>query len=626
MQQMVQYHIIGTYTSTYSMITDKDGEIMNGWTDEELKEFEEMMAFEERMEQDQEELRVKLNFHKQPHTDEEWKEHAIQSWLDAECTKEDLEKYYYYDSETHDFYPTEFGKEQRDKRARFLEKKRNLFFEAMELGIEDAFLAKAFDSPVRDVDEEDSQTNFNQDALLAQYYEDVPSWDDGMDTMRLRFLSDGGLSAATYDTPTVKVVDESYIIDGTEHHHYEMLYHHGELIGVYCDECSSYVTPAPHERHVEELLKIVKKHNIPLLLMYWDNDGHPTWEIYIDGKFVRQQTTPYTYDGFVYDKNKMSRMAALSEADIGSRQKALMELSIEASGIVYKDEHKIRVAETKQEHAKLAEEASRLQKEHQQLVSVFRKLNASAGDVFDEEYRNSACAALDTFSETIVPGLIASAYEEKAKKIYPFYPKVALSSQRYLLTAVALEEHLTAEHYDICPLYIELCRVFENELDIRIFSEYTNELLNLKEFKLQQGDHDEPCYRIIQQSVVKARREKAQQKKEKNKTKAAKDEIKVFVPERMKIKSLYKVEDDIGAESICQTRLLYFLKARQYKLEEFTDKTKFDAAYEYVENRNRFTHPDDKSDAADLQKELQSIKEQTNARMEWLIEATQGQE
>ena len=93
---MVQYHIIGTYTSTYSMITDKDGEIMNGWTDEELKEFEEMMAFEERMEQDQEELRVKLNFHKQPHTDEEWKEHAIQSWLDAECTKEDLEKYYYY--------------------------------------------------------------------------------------------------------------------------------------------------------------------------------------------------------------------------------------------------------------------------------------------------------------------------------------------------------------------------------------------------------------------------------------------------------------------------------------------------------------------------------------------------
>lgn len=94
----------------------------------------------------------------------------------------------------------------------------------------------------------------------------------------------------------------------------------------------------------------------------------------------------------------------------------------------------------------------------------------------------------------------------------------------------------------------------------------------------------------------------------------------------MKIKSLYKVEDDIGAESICQTRLLYFLKARQYKLEEFTDKTKFDAAYEYVENRNRFTHPDDKSDAADLQKELQSIKEQTNARMEWLIEATQGQE
>ena len=608
------------------MITDKDGEIMNGYTDEELKELEEMMALEEIMEQEQKELQAKLNFHKQPHTDEEWKEFAIQSWLESGCSKEDLEKYYYYDSETHDFYPTEFGKEQRDLRARFAEKRKKLYFEAMALGIDVDFLAKTFGSPVRDVDEESSQTDFNQDALLAQYYEDMPSWDDGMDLTRLSALQDGRLSAVNFDSPTVISIDDSYIIDGTEHKNYTMLYHDGDLIGVYCDECSSYVTPAPHERHVEELLKITKKNNIPLLLMYWDNDGHPTWEIYIDGKFVRQQTTPYTYDGFVYDKNKMSRMAALSEADIGSRQKALMELSIEASGIVYDDEHKIRVAETKQEHAKLAEEASRLQKEHQQLVSVFRKLNASAGDVFDEEYRNSACAALDSFSETIVPGLIASAYEEKARKAYPFYSKVALSSQRYLLTAVALEEHLTAEHYDICPLYIELCRVFENELDIRIFTEYTNELLNLKEFKIEQGDYDEPCYRIIQQSIVKARREKAQKKKVKNKTKAAKNEIRVFVPEKMKIKSLYKVEDDIGAESVCQTRLLQFLKARRYKLEEFTDTLKFDAACEYVENRNRFTHPDDELDAAELQKELKSIKEQTNARMDWLIKATEEDE
>ena len=194
------------------------------------------------------------------------------------------------------------------------------------------------------------------------------------------------------------------------------------------------------------------------------------------------------------------------------------------------------------------------------------------------------------------------------------------------MTAVALEEHLTAEHYDICPLYIELCRVFENELDIRIFTEYTNELLNLKEFKIEQGDYDEPCYRIIQQSIVKARREKAQKKKVKNKTKAAKNEIRVFVPEKMKIKSLYKVEDDIGAESVCQTRLLQFLKARRYKLEEFTDTLKFDAACEYVENRNRFTHPDDELDAAELQKELKSIKEQTNARMDWLIKATEEDE
>ena len=56
------------------------------------------------------------------------------------------------------------------------------------------------------------------------------------------------------------------------------------------------------------------------------------------------------------------------------------------------------------------------------------------------------------------------------------------------------------------------------------------------------------------------------------------------------------------------------------------EKADFEENRKYVGNRNRFTHPDDKSDAADLQKELQSIKEQTTARMEWLIEATQGQE
>ena len=631
---MAQYHIIGSYNFCLQHITDKDGEKMN---QNKYTEWDEFLGLSEE----------ELDWLTTNHTEAEWEERDRQRLREADYTEEEIKEYFYYDSAKHKHYPTEKLIDRLNELRRLAQKMKNLYLEAISLNIADAF-ERLFDeallSVVDDEPEIDIQEFYKMFPHLANAEpdeDDLEYWEamEGLPeptaeeieksathNERITTLSNRGLSIVNFDSPTTRDIDTTHTIDGVKYIAADILYYGGKEIGIFFDEYSMGGETALHERHVDAMLKIAAQNNIPLVLIYWEPEDKPIWEIYLDGKFVRQQPTVYSYDGYEYDKKKLSRKADLAEDDIGSNQKVLMELNTEAEDIVYGDEKAIRKTENKQEHDELAEEASRLQKEHQQLVSVFRKLNASAGDVFDEEYRNSACAALDTFSETIVPGLIASAYEEKAKKIYPFYPKVALSSQRYLLTAVALEEHLTAEHYDICPLYIELCRVFENELDIRIFSEYTNELLNLKEFKLQQGDHDEPCYRIIQQSVVKARREKAQQKKEKNNTKAKKDEIKVFVPERMKIKSLYKVEDDIGAESICQTRLLYFLKARQYKLEEFTDKTKFDAAYEYVENRNRFTHPDDKSDAADLQKELQSIKEQTNARMEWLIKATQGQE
>ena len=75
-----------------------------------------------------------------------------------------------------------------------------------------------------------------------------------------------------------------------------------------------------------------------------------------------------------------------------------------------------------------------------------------------------------------------------------------------------------------------------------------------------------------------------------------------------------------------QTILRDLLEEKQFDLKVLTRKTDFEENRKYVGNRNRFTHPDDELDAAELQKELQSIKEQTNARMEWLIKATQGQE
>ena len=560
---------------------------MNGYTDEELKELEEMIALEELMELEREETEAELKFYKQPHTDEEWKEHAKKEMLESGCPEEDLEKYFYYDSETHEYYHNEEGKKYTDNYSRLDEKWNNFFREAEAMGMAASFPGNPFMN----------QPNSQEESVNTEY-------------ARLSSLSHRGLAAATFDSPSVRDIDTSYAIDGIKHDGCTMLYHNGEEVGVFYDDCSDFAKPAPHERHVEELLKIVTKHDISLLLIYWENNGKPIWEVYLNGKFVRQQSTVYSYDGYVYDKKKMSRMAELKDADIGSIQKALMELNKEAEELVYLDEKKIRIDENTRTHAEWADVVSKMQQKYQQVGFVVSLLNTDADNELDEKSRNAICAALDSFSETIVPGLVASVYEEKAKKIYPFYPKVALSSQRYLLTAVALEEHLTAEHYDICPLYIELCRVFENELDIRIFSEYIGILVRSKDAIIDQKSGKFNCFRTIREQIAKA----------------SGLDARIFVPEQVKVASLHLVDKDYDKASVYQTILRNLLEEKQFDLKVLTRKADFEENRKYVGNRNRFTHPDDELDAAELQKELQSIKEQTNARMEWLIEATQGQE
>lgn len=75
-----------------------------------------------------------------------------------------------------------------------------------------------------------------------------------------------------------------------------------------------------HERHVDNLLKVVSKNKVYLLLIYFEKDGQPTWEMYYKGRFIRQQSTVYTYEGYLYDKKKMVRIYELSkgtETDIG---------------------------------------------------------------------------------------------------------------------------------------------------------------------------------------------------------------------------------------------------------------------------------------------------------------------
>ena len=568
------------------------------------------------------------------HTEAEWEERKRQELRDMGYTAEEIEEYFYYDSAQHRYRPTEKLINRLNELRRVAEKIKNLYLDAIKLNIADAFEKLFYEALLSVGDKEpeiDMQefyrlfpqfVNAEPDEDEVYWFEDVPPLTDdeiekgATHNERIKSLSDRGLNIMNIHPSETRDIDTTHTNDGVKYIAADVLYNGEKEIGLFFDEYSMGGEIALHERHVDAMLKIAAENNIPLVLIYWEPDDKPTWEIYLDGNFVRQQPTVYSYDGYEYDKKKLSRKADLAEDDIGSNQKALMELNTEAEDIVYRDEKEIRKIENKREHDELAEEVSRLQKEHQQLQLQFSQLQTRSSNGFDEEYRNSACAALDSFSETITSGRIASTYEEKAKRDYSFYAFVSPSSQRYLVTAAALEEHLTAEHYDICPLYIELCRVFENELDVRIFTEFISQMLDNKDFDMEKLEKKDTCYRKIHQKVASARR----------KVKKTKKKSRVFVPEQVKVESLFMVEDNIGCESVCQTSLLNFLQGKKYKLDVFTDEGNFLATRAYVENRNRYTHPDDKSDAADLQKELQSIKEQTTARMEWLIEATQGQE
>ena len=454
------------------------------------------------------------------HTEAEWEERKRQELRDMGYTAEEIEEYFYYDSAQHRYRPTEKLINRLNELRRVAEKIKNLYLDAIKLNIADAF-EKLFYKALLSVGDKEPEidmqefyrlfpqfVNAEPDEDEVYWFEDVPPLTDdeiekgATHNERIKSLSDRGLNIMNIHPSETRDIDTTHTIDGVKYIAADVLYNGEKEIGLFFDEYSMGGEIALHERHVDAMLKIAAENNIPLVLIYWEPDDKPTWEIYLDGNFVRQQPTVYSYDGYEYDKKKLSRKADLAEDDIGSNQKALMELNTEAEDIVYRDEKEIRKIENKREHDELAEEVSRLQKEHQQLQLQFSQLQTRSSNGFDEEYRNSACAALDSFSETITSGRIASTYEEKAKRDYSFYAFVSPSSQRYLVTAAALEEHLTAEHYDICPLYIELCRVFENELDVRIFTEFIAQMLDNKDFDMEKLEKKDTCYRKIHQKVA----------------------------------------------------------------------------------------------------------------------------
>jgi hypothetical protein len=380
---------------------------------------------------------------------------------------------------------------------------------------------------------------------------------------------------------------------------------------LFFDEYSNADNRFPHERHVDKLLEVVRKYRIYLLLIYWEKDGEPIWEMYYNGHFIRQQPTIYTYEGYLYDKEKLRKIYQLSKGestDIGLLLKALNQLNIDAEKIANLEEKEIRIRENTQQHTELTELVSRMQQHAKNLGAVFHqtKLNGElTADQRDTFYKH-----LDAVTDTI-PQVVAMKYEEIAKTKYPFYSNVSASSQRFLRTAVALEESLTEEQYDICPLYFELCRVFENELDIRIFSEYISRLAS-GSIEETRNSGNEFCFKKIRELIEKAV------------SNASNHNARIFVPEKIKVTALRKTTPNSSSASYYQDTLLNLLAEKNYDIVRLSNKSEFDKNCAYVENRNKFVHPDDSLSSAAARDELAKIKERTNKRLDWLIQATEN--
>jgi hypothetical protein len=99
----------------------------------------------------------------------------------------------------------------------------------------------------------------------------------------------------------------------------------------------------------------------------------------------------------------------------------------------------------------------------------------------------------------------------------------------------------------------------------------------------------------------------------------------LFIPEKVKVGALYMVNTDKDRASVFQTLLLDLLRENRFQISKLEKESEYFKNCEYVSNRNKFVHPDDKLKAEELHQALEKIKQQTRERMKWLIDATQTQ-
>ena len=139
-------------------------------------------------------------------------------------------------------------------------------------------------------------------------------------------------------------------------------------------------------------------------------------------------------------------------------------------------------------------------------------------------------------------------------------------------------------------------------MDIRIFSEYIAILLKNSGLEDKKRDND-GCFLKIQELVSKVF------------VNPSNADGKVFVPEKTKISSLYKVKFNRESAAKYQRTLLSLLEEKGYNIDLLSRTSDYRKNCDYVDMRNKYVHPDHNMDAAEALAELGNIKKQTTSRL-----------
>lgn len=555
-------------------------------------------------------------------------ESAYLELLDGGFTEEEIEKWFVYSSIQKAFVPTAEYQQRLDIIRRLREKEWNLYLEAEAAGVGELFLPERIkkereqqqidweNEELQQAYEEEQTQNGTVVETLLEEYPDVPDeacYNEELELHqgRISDLDKLGFNAI----PTADNYQTfSYSLHGYEYRDCESLYHADQLLGVFFDERYNRGPKISRQEHIDKLLEIVKKEKLRLLLVYWENEGKPVWEVYLGTNYVRKQSNPYSYDGLVFDEEKLADMSKIIEEsngdgiDIGATQRLLLQRVVAASKkIGNREELSIRIEENIRQHGELADLVSLLQMKSSALSQAVQKMSVN-GDISMEE-QQKAYDLLDAYTDSL-PQVAVMDFKNKARDYYrDVFDDLSPSSQMYLTTAAALESVISNEQFDICPVYAELGRVLENELDLRIFSEYIGKLLSLKanENKDIEEKVKGEAFQNIQRLLKRAK-------------------TSLFLPEANKMNALPELIAKKSSTSIFATELNAILEQYKYNKEHLCSPEQNAANQRFVRTRNEHTHPNPNMDMEHELMNLEQFKQETIARLLWLIGATKKED